>query len=129
MSSASILKFGTIGWHDLTVPNAVEVSHFYENVVGWKKRPEDMGGYNDFSMIAAASGETVAGVCHAQGLNAELPPQWLMYIIVENVDWSAEKCVELGGQILVEPRLLGAGRFCVIRDTAGAVCALYQEKS
>lgn len=126
MSSAKDLAVGTICWRDLTVDDAARIRDFYQSVVGWESRPEDMGGYSDFHMIAPATGESVAGVCHARGLNADLPPQWLLYIVVEDVDRSARKCVELGGQVMAGPRPMGEGRLCVIRDPAGAVCALYR---
>ena len=85
-----------------------------------------MGGYDDYCMIAPASGETVAGICHARGVNTDVPAQWLVYIVVEDVDRSAAKCVELGGHVIAGPRPMSGGRFCVIRDPAGAVCALYR---
>ena len=117
---------GTIGWRDLTVANAEEVRDFYKDVVGWKTQAVEMDGYDDFVMTAPESGEGIAGICHARGSNAELPPQWLLYFIVEDVDRSAARCSELGGQVLVAPKPMGGGRFCVIRDPAGAVCALYR---
>ena len=117
---------GTIAWRDLTVPNAESIRTFYEQVVGWKSSQVDLGGYSDFEMLQPASGESVAGICHARGSNAELPPQWLIYIIVADVAASTVRCIELGGQVLVAPRPLSGGTFCVIRDPAGAVCALFQ---
>ena len=128
MSNSETPPVGTIGWHDLTVndADAEKVRDFYSKVAGWTATPLSMGGYNDFIMTGAGSPEPVAGVCHARGPNVDLPRQWLMYIIVEDVDRSAEQCVELGGEILTGPRGLSGGRFCVIRDPAGAVCALYQ---
>jgi uncharacterized protein len=118
-------KTGTIGWHDLTVPNAEEVRDFYQAVVGWTVEGVDMGGYEDYSMIA--NGDGVAGVCHARGTNANVPPQWLIYIYVDDVDASTAKAVELGGAVLDGPRDMGYGRFAVIRDPAGAVCALFKD--
>jgi uncharacterized protein len=117
---------GSIAWRDLTVPDANSVRNFYEQVVGWKSSPVDLGGYSDFEMLQPACGESVAGICHARGTNADIPPQWLIYIIVADVAASAARCVELGGQVLVAPRPLSGGTFCVIRDPAGAVCALFQ---
>jgi predicted enzyme related to lactoylglutathione lyase len=119
-------QVGTVCWRDLTVRNAEAVRGFYETVVGWESQPVDMDGYHDFNMIAPGSGEAVAGICHARGSNAELPAQWLLYFTVEDVDLSARRCTELGGEVLVAPRPMGGGRFCVIRDPAGAVCALYR---
>src|SRR5436190_24064366 len=102
---------GSIAWRDLTVPHADAVRAFYERVVGWKSNPVDLGGYSDFEMLQPASGESVAGICHARGSNANLPPQWLIYIIVADVAASAARCLELGGQVLVEPRPLSGGTF------------------
>jgi len=117
---------GSVAWRDLTVSNAEAVRDFYARVVGWGIAPLDMGGYNDFVMLAAGSANPVAGVCHARGANADLPAQWLMYIVVEDLDASVAECVALGGAIVSGPRPLSEGRFCVIRDPAGAVCALFQ---
>jgi predicted enzyme related to lactoylglutathione lyase len=120
------LEKGGIGWMDLTAFKAGKVKDFYREVVGWKVTEMPMEGYSDYVMHAPGSDKAVAGICHARGANAELPPQWLIYITVEDVDGAAEKCVSLGGQLVVEPRDMGdMGRFCVIRDPAGAVAALF----
>lgn len=126
MSDGESPKVGTVGWRDLTVQNAEVVRDFYRDVVGFKAEPVEMDGYNDFTMIAPGTGEPVAGVCHARGSNADIPPQWLLYFIVEDVEKSAARCAELGGKLVVPVRELAGGRFCVIQDPAGAVCALYQ---
>ncbi len=119
-------KIGTIVWTDLTIPNAEEVRDFYKEVVGWQSSDVEMGDYADFSMDAPGTNQTVAGICHARGDNASQPPQWLIYILVENLDASVQACQRLGGNVISGPRQVGADRFCVIRDPAGAVMALYQ---
>ena len=57
---------------------------------------------------------------------AELPAGWLIYITVADVKTSAAACAANGGEVLVEPRGLAGGQFCVIRDPSGATAALYQ---
>lgn len=126
MSDAKSPAVGTIGWRDLTVENAEETRDFYQAVVGWRPDPVDMGDYSDFSMFSSESGECVSGICHARGVNADLPPQWLIYIVVEDVAASAATCEAMGGEILSGPKKSGQSHLCVIRDPAGAVCALYQ---
>jgi uncharacterized protein len=119
-------RIGTIGWIDLTVPNASAVRDFYKEVVGWTASPVAMGDYQDYCMNPPTANQPAAGICHARGENAGLPAQWLIYITVSDVDASAARCAERGGKILVGPRDLGAqGRFCVIQDPAGAVAALF----
>lgn len=120
------MRPGTIGWADLTVDDAGSVRAFYESVVGWKSTEVNMGEYSDFAMIPAGSETAVAGVCHARGGNAEIPPFWMMYVIVENLDRSMEAVRRGGGSIVSGPKSMGEARYCIIRDPAGAYLALYQ---
>lgn len=118
---------GSIGWFDLTVENADEVREFYRRVVGWTETPLDMGGYSDHCMNQPDDGKTVAGICHARGVNAGIPPQWLIYITVADLDESLKQVTELGGKVLCPIRNAGGGaRMAVVQDPAGAVSALYQ---
>jgi hypothetical protein len=78
-----------------------------------------MGGYSDFNMVAP-DGQPAAGICHARGANARLPPQWLLYVTVENLEASLEACLERGGVVVDGPRGMGEQRFAVVRDPAGA---------
>lgn len=117
---------GSIVWTDLTVENAEEVRDFYAAVVGWTASPVDMGEYDDFEMKPRGADDAVVGVCHARGSNAELPPRWLVYVVVENLDESLARCVELGGEVVADPRSTAGGRLGVIRDPAGAVLALWE---
>ncbi len=117
-------KLGKITWFDLTVPDAERVRHFYAEVAGWTATEHDMGDYADYNMLAPG-GDTVTGICHARGGNAKLPPAWLLYVNVADVDAAAARAAELGGEIIDGPRDMGGGRFAAVRDPAGAVFALY----
>jgi predicted enzyme related to lactoylglutathione lyase len=116
---------GSVIWVDLTVPDAGAIRDFYSAVVGWRPQGLDMGGYDDFNMIPPDGDAPAAGICHARGENADLPPQWLVYITVADLDESVKRCLELGGQVIAGPRLMNGAGFCVIRDPAGAAAALY----
>jgi predicted enzyme related to lactoylglutathione lyase len=122
MTDPSTLPPGAVGWRDLTVPDANLIRKFYEAVVGW--RSEEMDG--DFNMFSKSLPDPVAGICYAKGINAKLPPAWLIYIIVEDATESAKTAVELGGRIIDGPKAIGEGAMCVIQDPAGAYLALYQ---
>ena len=116
---------GTVGWMDLTVPDATIVRDFYSAVVGWNSAALDMGGYSDFLMLREGHAEPVSGICHARGPNAGIPPQWLIYINVADVDASVAECIRLGGKQLSPIRSGGPDvRFCIIQDPAGAACAI-----
>jgi len=117
---------GSIGWVDLTVPDAESVRDFYAAVAGWRPAPVDMGGYSDYTMSPPKSKKPVAGVCHQRGVNAAFPSAWIIYIIVPNLAVSLRKCGKLGGKVLVGPKKMGGSRYAVISDPSGAVCGLYQ---
>lgn len=119
---------GSIGWIDLTVPDAVAVRDFYSAVTGWTAAGIDMGGYEDFVMNRP-DGDSAAGICHARGGNAGLPAQWLIYIIVSDLDASLARTRELGGEVLLGPKQMGpTQRYAVIRDPAGAAAALFEQR-
>ena len=124
---ADAANIGKIGWLDISVEDAPALRDFYSAVVGWKPEDVGMGEYDDFNMTMPASGEPAAGICHALGSNANMPRQWLIYIIVADLEASSAACTSLGGKIIAEPRGVGGGHFCVIEDPSGAIAALYQE--
>ena len=116
----------SVGWIDLAVPDADGLRDFYAAVMGWTPSPVSMGSYDDWSMLDS-SGEAAAGVCHASGPNADLPPVWIPYFRVDDIDVSAARVVELGGSLLrpvSEPS--SWGRNCFVKDPAGVVCALFE---
>ena len=118
---------GTIAWTDLSVPDAEGLREFYHQVVGWTADPVSMGEYSDFNMVPPGSDKPAAGICHARGVNSDLPPVWLIYIVVEDLEASLAACAERGGEVLVGPKAMGPGSaYAIIRDPAGAVSALYQ---
>ena len=127
MSTYEQKRPGSIIWHDITVPEATHLREFYEAVVGWRSEPVDVHGHEDFNMFAPGATDPVAGICHAIGDIAGLPPQWLMYTVVPDLDESVKNCGELGGAVIFGPNEDGmGGKFCVIQDPAGAVMALIQ---
>ena len=119
---------GSFSWADLTVENASELRDFYASVIGYSFTEIDMGGYGDYCMNSPDDSQTKTGICHARGSNKDLPRMWLIYFYVADLDSSLEKLKLKGGQILFGPKDYGGGaRYAVIKDPAGACCALFQE--
>jgi hypothetical protein len=113
------VKLGMFVHLDLTVPDAPGIRDFYADVVGWS--PEPLG--EDWMMLALDA-PPAAGVCLARGENADLPPQWLAYVAVPDLETSLAAAVARGGQVVAGPKGEGPGSYAVIRDPAGAVLAL-----
>lgn len=120
-------QIGVCTWTDLTVANAEQIRDFYASVIGWQIKPVSMGEYDDYSMRSPGTDNDVAGICHARGVNANLPAQWLNYFRVEDIDKSLQQVQQQGGKVITEIQSMGSSRYVVIKDPAGAVCALYQD--
>ena len=120
-------SIGDMAWIDLSVKNATEVKDFYQQVIGWKSDSISMGEYDDYAMSSPVSGETISGICHAQGVNNNLPPTWLPYFLVENIDKSVAQVLANDGELITEIITMGDDRYAVIKDPAGATCAIYQK--
>ena len=117
---------GAVSWMDLTVPEGDKLRDFYKNVVGWKTMDVSMGDYNDYCMLSPEDNAVRTGICHAKGSNTGLPPAWIIYINVANLDESMEAVRNGGGAVVYGPRQMGEkARFCVIKDPGGAFAGLY----
>jgi predicted enzyme related to lactoylglutathione lyase len=56
-----------------------------------------------------------------------VPPNWLAYVAVPDVDATAKRATELGGKLLREPEDIPTiGRFAVVADPQGAVLCAFQ---
>lgn len=122
------LEGGRIAWLDLTVAHAAETLGFYQDVVGWSAEDvqvEDTEGqYADYA-LCTPGGAAVAGICHARGVNVDLPPVWLICLPVGDLSESLSRAQREGGEI-VNARKGSAGdyAYAVVRDPVGACFAL-----
>jgi len=115
-------KLGTVAWVDLTVADAEKLRDFYKNVIGWEPSPVKMGDYDDYNMVSPATEKPAAGICHARGDNAKIPPQWIVYVPVKDLEGSIKTAEKSGGSVVAK---LGK-TMCIIKDPAGAVMGLMQ---
>ncbi len=118
---------GAVNWMDITIPDADGLRDFYANVIGWKIFEIDMGEYKDYCMISPSDDVVRSGICHLRGVNEGLPPVWLPYVNVADLDASIEAVRKGGGEIVNGPRKMGeTSRYCTIKDPEGAYIALFQ---
>ena len=128
VDASDAARAGKIAWLDLTVPNASAMRDFYEQVVGWSVEEfamEDGGErYADFNMLGA-DGQPAAGVCHARGVNQDLPAVWMIYLPVGDLEESLRRVQEEGGSVLKEMRAADGTLSCaMIKDPVGVSLGL-----
>lgn len=118
---------GGISWLDLTVSDASVTKNFYQQVVGWSTDDVEMddGGnsYVDYNMLDG-DGTPVAGICHARGVNQELPPVWMIYLPVGDLAESLRRVEEEGKLITVIYGKDDAQLYATIQDPVGVYLAL-----
>lgn len=114
---------GTFCWNELVTPDRDASAAFFTQLLGWRRDDQQMeaGSYTIFWQ-----GETmVAGMMDLAGMPEDVPPHWMGYIAVADVDASAARVGELGGTVHLPPTdIPGVGRFCVVADPGGAVLSL-----
>jgi predicted enzyme related to lactoylglutathione lyase len=72
----------------------------------------------------------VAGMGHARGGNAGLPPVWIVDSVAADLDVARQHCEARGGKVLGTPGNAGGGnRFSAIQDPPGAIAALCESRS
>lgn len=121
-----IPKMGEFCWNELATPNLQVAKDFYGKVFGWEFIDHDMGEMV-YTMIKR-DGKEFGGIWSIPKDQAEeIPPHWMAYILVENVDKSLETAAKQGGTI-VKPaaNISDYGRFAIITDPTGAHVALWQ---
>lgn len=121
---------GTFSWPELATTDQKAGVAFYQALFGWDLNDMPMGPTETYSMFQMR-GREVAAACtlrpeqRAQGV----PPHWGSYVTVANVDETAKRAGELGGNILAPPfDVMDAGRMAVLQDPTGAVFQVWQAR-
>jgi predicted enzyme related to lactoylglutathione lyase len=118
---------GAATWTELATRDPEAAKTFYTSLFGWKEKTSTGGGmtYTEFSI-----GDTpFAGMMemNAQMVSMNVPPNWLTYFQVADVDATSNKATDLGATLAVPPMdIPNTGRFAVIQDPHGAVFAIYK---
>jgi predicted enzyme related to lactoylglutathione lyase len=126
MPEKSSYEPGTPSWVDLGTEDPEAAAAFYASLFGWthESAGPDAGGYGFF----LSNGRQVAGV--GPLMDPQQPPAWSSYITVEDVDATAQKVSDLGGQVVSPPMDLpgDSGRMAVFVDPTGAFISGFQPK-
>lgn len=124
---------GTIGkfvWYDVMTTDTKGAVTFYRRVIGWDAQDSGMA---DRSYILLSAGSTMVGglmPIPEDARKAGVPPAWMGYIGVDDVDAHAGRVKAAGGTIRRGPEdIPGVGRFAVAADPHGAGFMLFTPDS
>jgi predicted enzyme related to lactoylglutathione lyase len=118
-------QHGTVLWNELATRDVAAAKAYYADVCGWsyEEVPMDDGTY-----VVAKLGERMIAGIFDMGVSDEmrdLPPHWMTYLAVDDVDAAAEQTRTSGGEVLRAPwDVPRVGRIAMVRDPSGGVVAL-----
>jgi predicted enzyme related to lactoylglutathione lyase len=113
---------GSFCWDELLTKDMDAASKYYGALFGWTgKLGEGEMKYWHWQN----AGRDMGGVMTLMMPN--VPPHWLGYIAVSDVEGSTAKVRELGGKVMMEPMdIAKVGKFSIVQDPTGATFALFR---
>jgi predicted enzyme related to lactoylglutathione lyase len=113
--AAVVNEVGAWVWNDLRTTDVDGAIEFYTSLFGWEIREVPGSGGQYYGI--ASGGRRIGGVMPAPGGG---PPAWMTYFGVGSIGGALEDAEAAGGQRLVGPIDVPAGRFAVVADPLGA---------
>lgn len=111
-------------WNELLTGDTEKAKDFYTKLFGWKSKT-DSGATPYTEWINGE--EHIGGMMQIQPQMGPMPPNWGIYIAVDDCDAKVEKAKSLGGRVYVSPTdIPNVGRFAVLSDPQGAVFNIIQ---
>jgi predicted enzyme related to lactoylglutathione lyase len=113
---------GALCWAEVNTREAPRARDFYATIFGLQgeRMPGDMMEYYTLS----SGGRARAGVLQMTAQWGDLPPHWMVYLAVDDVDAAAAKIQALGGKCHHGPFDTPYGRIAVVGDPQGAVFSI-----
>jgi uncharacterized protein len=111
---------GFFSWNELLTTDVAAATAFYSGLLGWTTTPFSP----EYTLFNKAD-QSVAGLMKAP--RAGMPAHWVSYVSVEDVDATAAKATELGGQVVLPPMdVPDVGRIAVLLDPQNAPIGIFK---
>lgn len=117
---------GEFCWNELMTNDVQKCKEFYKALFGWETQEHNT---EHFTYTLLKKGEKeIGGMMQIPADHAkEIPPHWMSYIYVENIEESLAKAKSLGATIKRELTSCGEyGRFAIMQDPTGAHIAIWE---
>jgi len=117
---------GRFAWHELSTPNPDAAKSFYPAVTSWTTAP--MEGSDDYTLWLNDTTPLGGVTTLPEELKMRgVPPHWLAYVSVYDVDESVRLAKTLGGEVRFGPmEIPNVGAWAVIGDPQGAALGLFE---
>jgi hypothetical protein len=130
MASIETHAPGSFCWIELATTDQAAAKNFYTSLFDWTVNDFPMGPGQSYSMFFLEGRNAGAAYTIDPQQMKGVPPNWLLYVAVDNADESAAKATAAGGKIVAGPfDVMEFGRMAVIADPTGAHFAIWQPKT
>jgi predicted enzyme related to lactoylglutathione lyase len=118
---------GAIVWREAATSDLDRTTAFYSELLGWNHKDSPMGPNGVYRHFQVA-GQDVAGAYLLGPEMAGVPPHWMHYVSVTDVDGAAKVAASKGATVRMGPMdIPGVGRAAYISDPQGANIALFRD--
>jgi hypothetical protein len=123
-------EVGEASWHELMTTDAPAALKFYSEIFGWQPSEAlDMGALGKYHMFNRPHG-MIGGMMNKPPEMAQVPPHWMIYFRVPDINAAVERIKANGGQILNGPMEVPGGDWVVnAMDPQGAAFSLHAKKA
>ncbi len=122
---------GRFCWIELGTTDQDAAKKFYSELFGWTINDFPMGSEGVYTMFQLNGRD--AGAAYQlmeQQLSQGVPPNWSVYVSVEEADAAANAIKAAGGTVIMEPfDVFDFGRMAVAHDPTGAVFSVWQARN
>ena len=113
---------GALSWNELATHDPEWAAAFYTGLLGWDAELLEEIGYRTLTNRGRAAG----GIIQIREDWGDVPPHWMVYFTVADLDKAIARIKELGGEAMESMEAAGVGRFAVVHDPQGAVFTIIQ---
>jgi predicted enzyme related to lactoylglutathione lyase len=120
---------GEFCWYELGARDIDAAVKFYKELARWGTMTQDMGDQGVY-YIFQLEGQDVGGGYQMSGPQFEgVPPHWMPYVWVDDVDAVVAKAGQLGGKVIAPAMdVPNVGRMAFLQDPQGAHFAVFKGK-
>lgn len=122
---AEVAPVGEIAWVELLTTAREESGAFFTKLVGWELGAAHTR-FGEGEAHALFRGERVFGLVRDLPAGSPIPPHWMYYFRVANLDEAMKTARRLGGFYYEDPGTVDGGRRAIVLDPTGAPIGLWQ---
>jgi hypothetical protein len=117
----------TWDWVEIRTHDVEATAKFYEELFGWKVTDRVVVDDSPVWLFETGGQPRVEDLSRGGiWLRKGEAPRIVVYVLVDDLDTSLRRVVELGGSVLEPPLRMGRGMGALVADPGGVTFAIYQ---